>query len=179
MINGYNVHSSKLHAFRAIRLCMQGTTFYSSSSHSTGSGDSSSAAVQSSLEASQTQPDFNTHKGNAFSLPVGVHQESCKLAGKTWTFETGRLARLAHGSCLVTVGGTSVLSTAVVDPNPQPEADGVPLQVGGGLAALAVHGFVSSMDSARQQRCEGHTAVPAGVHSSSEQQARLHTRNVT
>jgi polyribonucleotide nucleotidyltransferase len=68
---------------------------------------------------------------NATVLPDGVHQESCKVAGKTWTFETGRLARLAHGSCVVTVGGTSVLSTAVVDPNPQPEADGVPLQVRG------------------------------------------------
>jgi polyribonucleotide nucleotidyltransferase len=36
---------------------------------------------------------------------------------------------LAPGSCLVTVDGTSVLGTAVVDPTPQLEADGVPLQV--------------------------------------------------
>lgn len=62
-------------------------------------------------------------------LPPGVFQQHCKVAGKLWTFETGRLAKLAHGSCVVSVGGTSVLATAVVDPTPQLEADGVPLQV--------------------------------------------------
>jgi hypothetical protein len=58
-----------------------------------------------------------------------VLKQTCKVAGRTWTFETGRLAGLAHGSCLVSVDGTSVLGTAVVDPTPQLEADGVPLQV--------------------------------------------------
>lgn len=66
----------------------------------------------------------------------GVLRRTCKVAGKTWTFETGRLAGLAHGSCLVTVEGTSVLGTAVVDPTPQPDADGVPLQVRGLFVAL-------------------------------------------
>lgn len=60
---------------------------------------------------------------------AGVYQQQCRVAGRQWTFETGRLAKLAHGACLVSVGGTSVLATAVVDPTPQLEADGVPLQV--------------------------------------------------
>lgn len=108
---------------------MQGTNLHSSSSYSTSSGESS-AAAQGSSDASPTQPTSSTTQSSKATSSDGVFQESCKLAGKTWTFETGRLARLAHGSCLVTVGGTSVLSTAVVDPNPQREADGVPLQVG-------------------------------------------------
>jgi polyribonucleotide nucleotidyltransferase len=58
-----------------------------------------------------------------------VIRQCCQVAGRQWVFETGRLAQLAHSSCLVTVGGTSVLSTVVVDPSPQLAADGVPLQV--------------------------------------------------
>jgi hypothetical protein len=72
--------------------------------------------------AAEQQQQQQTQAGGAF-------KQSCKVAGKTWTFETGRLAGLAHGSCLVTVDGTSVLGTAVVEPRPQLEADGVPLQV--------------------------------------------------
>lgn len=70
-------------------------------------------------------------------LPPGVFQQSCVVAGRSWTFETGRLARLAHGSCVVTVGGTSVLSTAVIDATPQPDADGVPLQVRCGTTGVS------------------------------------------
>ena len=77
----------------------------------------------------------------------GVLQTSCKVAGRIWTFETGRLAGLAHGSCVVTVEGTSVLGTAVVDPTPQLEADGVPLQVG---MALVTSLWVSVLSDSSQ-----------------------------
>ncbi|KAF6254395.1 hypothetical protein COO60DRAFT_322562 [Scenedesmus sp. NREL 46B-D3] len=93
------------------------------------SSGASSAAGQGRADVSQHQATSSSSSEGTALLPDGVHQQSCKVAGKTWTFETGRLARLAHGSCVVTVGGTSVLSTAVVDPNPQMGADGVPLQV--------------------------------------------------
>lgn len=39
------------------------------------------------------------------------------------------MATLAHGACLVSVNSTVVLGTAVYDPTPLPDADGVPLQV--------------------------------------------------
>lgn len=83
-------------------------------------------AANTAAHASPEQAAVTDQQGPTVA---GVLQQSCKVAGKTWTFETGRLAGLAHGSCLVTVGGTSVLGTAVVDPTPQLEADGVPLQV--------------------------------------------------
>lgn len=83
-------------------------------------------AANTAADASQQQAASADQQAPAVAGPL---QQSCKVAGKTWTFETGRLADLAHGSCLVTVGGTSVLGTAVVDPTPQLEADGVPLQV--------------------------------------------------
>lgn len=84
-----------------------------------GSAGSQAAVTPSSSSSSNSEPIV--HRGRL--------QQHCKVAGRQWTFETGRLARLAHGSCQVTVGGTSVLATAVVDPTPQLEADGVPLQV--------------------------------------------------
>ncbi len=41
-----------------------------------------------------------------------------EFAGRTLTLETGRLARLAHGSCLVQFGETVVLCTAAVQDRP-------------------------------------------------------------
>jgi polyribonucleotide nucleotidyltransferase len=58
-----------------------------------------------------------------------VFRATCRVAGRKWTFETGGLATLAHGACLVSVNSTVVLGTAVYDPTPLPDADGVPLQV--------------------------------------------------
>jgi hypothetical protein len=86
-------------------------------------------AAGAAVDASPEQPAAAAKDRQQQPAGAGVLQQSCKVAGKTWTFETGRLAGLAHGSCLVTVEGTSVLGTAVVDRTPQLEADGVPLQV--------------------------------------------------
>lgn len=40
-------------------------------------------------------------------------QADCKFHGQPWQFETGRMARLADGSCMLRVGNTTVLATAV------------------------------------------------------------------
>jgi hypothetical protein len=96
----------------------QGAAFSSSGSCHDAAGGSGSQ---------QRQPAAATRG----LLHPGVFTQTCRVAGKPWKFEAGRLASLADGACLVTVGGTSVLSTAVVSPEPQLLADGVPLQVGG------------------------------------------------
>src|SRR4051795_9471773 len=49
--------------------------------------------------------------------------------GKRLTFETGKLAKQAHGSTLVTVGDTVVLGTAVASPDPREGIDFFPLTV--------------------------------------------------
>ncbi|MGD8322716.1 MAG: polyribonucleotide nucleotidyltransferase, partial [Gemmatimonadota bacterium] len=41
-----------------------------------------------------------------------------QFAGRTLSLEIGRMAKLAHGSCLVQYGDTAVLCTAVVDDKP-------------------------------------------------------------
>src|SRR3989441_4486543 len=49
-------------------------------------------------------------------------------AGKTMSFETGRLAKLAHGAVFVRIGDTSVLTTVVTD-KPREGIDFFPLTV--------------------------------------------------
>jgi len=49
-------------------------------------------------------------------------------AGKTMSFETGRLAQLAHGAALVRIGDTTVLTTVVTD-KPREGIDFFPLTV--------------------------------------------------
>ena len=52
--------------------------------------------------------------------------------GAELRLESGRLAHLADGSCVASMGSTQVLVTAVcaAEPVPAAEADGPPLQVG-------------------------------------------------
>jgi polyribonucleotide nucleotidyltransferase len=47
-----------------------------------------------------------------------MHRIEKEFAGRTLTLETGRLAKLAHGSCLVQFGETVVLCTAAVQDRP-------------------------------------------------------------
>lgn len=48
------------------------------------------------------------------SLQLGERLEtSAKFHGRPWLFETGRMARLADGSCTLRVGDTTLLATAV------------------------------------------------------------------
>src|SRR5215469_2686623 len=55
---------------------------------------------------------------------------SVELAGaKTLSFETGRLAKQAHGSALVRFADTVVLATAVANPEPREGIDFFPLTV--------------------------------------------------
>src|SRR5271155_5791249 len=49
--------------------------------------------------------------------------------GKKITFETGRLAKQAHGSALVTIGDNVVLASAVASPEPREGIDFFPLTV--------------------------------------------------
>jgi len=49
--------------------------------------------------------------------------------GKTLTFETGKLAKQAHGSAVVRIGDNVVLATAVANPEPREGIDFFPLTV--------------------------------------------------
>src|ERR1700686_5307399 len=55
---------------------------------------------------------------------------SVELAGgKTISFETGKLAKQAHGSCIVRIGDNVVLATACANPDPREGIDFFPLTV--------------------------------------------------
>ena len=58
-----------------------------------------------------------------------VHKVSCEVGGKTLTIETGKLAKQAQGSVLVSYGETRVLVTACCKNEPRPGADFFPLTV--------------------------------------------------
>jgi len=62
---------------------------------------------------------------------MNMKQEvSVELAGgKTLSFETGKLAKQAHGSAVVRVGDTVVLGTATANPDPREGIDFFPLTV--------------------------------------------------
>ncbi len=58
-----------------------------------------------------------------------IHRVSCELGGKTLSIETGKLAKQADGSVLVSYGDTRVLVTAVSSKKPRAGADFFPLTV--------------------------------------------------
>ena len=58
-----------------------------------------------------------------------IHTETIEWAGRTLTIETGRVARQATGSVMVTYGDTTVLATAVGMKNAKPGMDFFPLTV--------------------------------------------------
>eukprot|EP00887_Chlorella_sp_A99_P006254 scaffold3.g6254.t1 len=65
------------------------------------------------------------------TLPLGrgLHQ-AASVAGQRWVFETGRLARVADGACLVQAGGTTVLAGAVCEAQaPRRDPRGLQLEV--------------------------------------------------
>src|SRR6202166_5205873 len=58
------------------------------------------------------------------------HDVSVQLTGgKSLSFETGKLARQAHGSVVVRIGDSVVLATAVSNPDPREGIDFFPLTV--------------------------------------------------
>lgn len=76
-------------------------------------------------------------------LPLGqALRQQAEVQGRTWAFETGKLARLAAGSCLVRVADTSVLAAATCQPPPWSRRDAQQLQfeVGGGGGGGRLHG---------------------------------------
>ena len=58
-----------------------------------------------------------------------IHRVSCEMGGKTLAIETGKLAKQADGSVLVSYGDTRVLVTAVSAKEPRAGADFFPLTV--------------------------------------------------
>ena len=58
-----------------------------------------------------------------------IHRVSCEMGGKTLTIETGKLAKQADGSVLVSYGDTRVLVTACSAQEPRAGADFFPLTV--------------------------------------------------
>src|SRR6202030_604465 len=58
------------------------------------------------------------------------HDVSVQLTGgKSLAFETGKLAKQAHGSVVVRIGESVVLATAVANPDPREGIDFFPLTV--------------------------------------------------
>ena len=58
------------------------------------------------------------------------HDVSVQLTGgKSLSFETGKLAKQAHGSVVVRIGESVVLATAVANPDPREGIDFFPLTV--------------------------------------------------
>ena len=61
---------------------------------------------------------------------VKKHEISVELhGGKSIHFETGKLAKQAHGSCIVRIGDNVVLATACANPDPREGIDFFPLTV--------------------------------------------------
>src|SRR3954463_9790896 len=58
-----------------------------------------------------------------------IHRVSCEMGGKTLSIETGKMAKQADGSVLVSYGDTRVLVTACCAKDPRPGADFFPLTV--------------------------------------------------
>ena len=58
-----------------------------------------------------------------------MHRETIEYFGKQLTIETGRLAKQAHGSALVSLGDTTVLVTVVAAENAKEGQDFLPLTV--------------------------------------------------
>jgi polyribonucleotide nucleotidyltransferase len=58
-----------------------------------------------------------------------IHNESEELAGRTLTFQTGRVAWQASGAVIVSYGETIVLATATASKEPRPNIDFFPLTV--------------------------------------------------
>src|SRR5580765_6654247 len=62
-------------------------------------------------------------KPEALEVTVELH------GGKSIHFETGKLAKQAHGSCIVRIGENVVLATACANPDPREGIDFFPLTV--------------------------------------------------
>src|SRR6185436_11465172 len=60
---------------------------------------------------------------------MNIHRVSCEMGGKTLSIETGKMAKQADGSVLVSYGDTRVLLTACCAKDPRPGADFFPLTV--------------------------------------------------
>src|SRR5579871_1400778 len=58
-----------------------------------------------------------------------IHRAATQLGAHEMQFETGRLALLAHGSVLVSYGGSAVLATVVGTTSPREGIDFFPLTV--------------------------------------------------
>ncbi|HUF44980.1 MAG TPA: polyribonucleotide nucleotidyltransferase, partial [Aestuariivirgaceae bacterium] len=58
-----------------------------------------------------------------------IHVEELEWGGRTLRFETGRMARQADGTVLVSYGETTVLATVVAEHTPKPGLDFFPLTV--------------------------------------------------
>jgi polyribonucleotide nucleotidyltransferase len=74
-----------------------------------------------------TGPLSGSGKANAMSF--NIHTASCEMGGKTLTIETGKMAKQADGSVLVSYGDTRVLVTVCAAKEPKPGQSFFPLTV--------------------------------------------------
>jgi len=78
---------------------------------------------------------FYNYKGGNFMQNIkpfsfqNYHVFETEIAGRKLTVETGKMAQLANGSCLVRYGDTVVLVTATASPKPRDGIDFFPLSV--------------------------------------------------
>ena len=56
-------------------------------------------------------------------------KKEIEVAGKKFTVESGKVAKQASGSCMVSIGETTVLVTVVASPEPKSGVDFMPLTV--------------------------------------------------
>jgi hypothetical protein len=89
----------------------------------------SEAAAAAELAASLSGQQF-VATDNIATLPMGQSlRQEASVRGRAWAFETGKLARLANGSCLVQAGGTTVLAAVTSQPPPWSRRDAMNLQL--------------------------------------------------
>lgn len=93
-------------------------------------------------------------------MGLKVHKQVFNLAGKELTVETGRLAWQSQGAVLLTLGGTSILSTAVVS-NEETDLDYFPLSVEYIEKMYASGNMTSSRFSKREGRPSDEAVIKA------------------
>ncbi len=81
------------------------------------------------MGAAPESPERRTHVGERTTLMSTPITTEVELGGKTFTFETGRFAKQAHGAVMVRYADTMVLATVVSDTEAKEGQDFFPLQV--------------------------------------------------
>lgn len=93
--------------------------------------DETEEVVRSEVDVDVDEPPLAAALPVAIPPRPGPHRETFDVLGRTWTVESGRLARLADGAATLQCGGTTALATVTSANwfNARREATAVPLSV--------------------------------------------------